>query len=78
MGKRIQVTAPDAVVDRWRERADAAGVSLSTWVVLQVERPDTAEQLERMTSVAEDVQRTASALLAVLGDAAQRKTRGGR
>lgn len=78
MSQRIQVTAPDAVVERWRERAEAAGVSLSTWVVLQVERPDTAEHLERMTSAAEDMQRTTSALLAVLGEAADRKTKGGK
>lgn len=44
--RRIQISVPESIADQWEERRAASGIPhLSTWVVTQVQRPDTAESL---------------------------------
>lgn len=41
-GRRLQITVPTEVAERWEKAARDAGVSLSSWVAMQVKLTETA------------------------------------
>lgn len=48
--RRVQVTVPTRVADKWEVQADLAGVSLSNWIAMMVAREDTADLYKELLS----------------------------
>lgn len=50
-GRRVQITVPHEIAESWEQSAKQTGLSVSSWVIAQVQRQDSlAESLNRLDS----------------------------
>lgn len=48
VGEKVQVIVPPEMASRWRAAAEAAGLSLSTWVREEVQRRENGSMLDEL------------------------------